>query len=166
MQIKPIIKKSSNSIIPRDKLSIIIKRLRDEGKTIVTCNGVFDLLHLGHLRFLEEAKSQGDILIVGINSDSSVKLTKPDRPINDEMTRALIVASIKYVDYVTIFNEPNPRKLIEIIKPDVHVNGYEYGYNCIEASVLKKYGVKLYLVKRVGDYSTTNIIKKILSLYK
>jgi len=151
----------------RKELVNIVKKLRKDGKKIVTINGSYDILHIGHIRMLEEAKKQGDVLIVGVNSDNSVKQYKgKDRPINPEESRAGLIAALEVVDYVTIFNEPDPRALLEAIKPDVHVNGPEWGgQHCIEAEVVKKNGGRLHIVNRVGNYSTTNIIKKILKAY-
>lgn len=140
----------------------IVKELKQKGKKIVTCNGCFDILHAGHIKFLKEAKAQGDILIVGLNSDSSVKQNKgPKRPINNENDRAEVLAALEMVDYITIFNEKTPLKLLEVIKPNVHVNGEEYGENCIEAPTVKKYGGKIYLIKLKKGYSTTNLISRI-----
>jgi len=154
----------NNKIKTIEEIEHIVKGLKKDGKTIVTCNGAFDILHIGHIKFLKEAKEQGDILIVGLNSDSSVNLNKGNnRPINNEKNRAEILAALQYVDYIVIFQEKDPIKLLEIIKPDIHVNGEEYGENCIEADVVKKYGGKIYLIKKYGDFSTTNLIKKISS---
>lgn len=146
----------------RKEIEEIAKNLKKQNKTIVTCNGCFDILHVGHIKFLKEAKSQGDILIVGLNSDSSVKQNKgPKRPINNENDRATVLATLEMVDYVTIFNKKTPIELLEVIKPNVHVNGEEYGENCIEAETVRKYGGKIHLIKLKEGYSTTNIIKKI-----
>jgi|SRR3989338_1533093 len=142
----------------------IAEKLKKDGKKIVTCNGCFDILHIGHIKFLKEAKEQGDALIVGLNSDSSVKLNKGDRrPINDENSRAGVLAALGCVDYIVIFSEKDPRKVLEKIKPDIHVNGEEYGENCIESAVVKKNGGKIYLIKKYGDFSTTNLIKRLCS---
>lgn len=151
-----------SKIKTREELKGIVKRLKQQGKTIVTCNGCFDLLHAGHIKFLKEAKQQGDILIVGLNSDSSVKQNKgPKRPINNENDRAAVLSALEIVDYITIFNEKTPIELLEIIKPDVHVNGEEYGENCIEAPTVKKYGGKIYIIKLKKGFSTTKIIEKL-----
>ena len=122
----------------RDEIKNIADKLRHENKKIVTINGTFDILHSGHLYILEEAKKQGDILIVGLNSDSSVKKNKGEsRPINNEMERAKMLSSLKAVDYVVIFDEQTPIELLKVIKPNVHVNGSEYGEDCIEAETVK-----------------------------
>ncbi len=145
----------------------VVSRLRKGGETIVTCNGSFDLLHIGHIKFLQEAKKQGDILIVGLNSDFSIKKYKNrNRPIIPEQYRAETLAALGCVDYITIFSEKDPRELLSIIKPDVHANGEEYGENCIEADIIRKNGGRLHLVPLFEDFSTTNLIKKILGTYR
>lgn len=154
-----------DKIKTRDEIRTIVGDLKNQGKKIVTCNGCFDILHTGHIKFLEEAKKQGDILVVGLNSDSSVKSIKGEkRPINTEENRAIVLAALSLVDYVVIFSEKDPRNLLEIIKPDVHVNGIVYGENCIEAETVKKYGGRIYLVKNFGGFSTTKLIDKIKNL--
>jgi len=151
-----------SKIKTRGEIEQIAKELKNQNKTIVTCNGCFDILHIGHIKFLTEAKAQGDILIVGINSDSSVKENKgPERPINNENDRAQVLAAIKVVDYVTIFSEPTPIKLLETIKPNIHTNGEEYGEDCIEAETVKKHNGRIHLVKLKKGLSTTDIINKI-----
>lgn len=145
----------------------IVVELRDNSKKIVFCSGCFDILHKGHIKFLEEAKKQGDILIVALNSDSSVKQNKGEgRPLNSGENRAKVLASLDLVDYMVIFSEKNPIKLIELIKPEVFVNGEEYGENCIEAPTVKKYGGRIYIVKNYGGFSTTKLIEKILDSYR
>ncbi|HLC65525.1 MAG TPA: adenylyltransferase/cytidyltransferase family protein [Candidatus Nanoarchaeia archaeon] len=150
----------------RNEIAEVAERLRKEGKKIVTCNGAFDILHLGHIKFLEEAKAQGDVLIVGLNSDSSIKQYKgKDRPVNDQYCRSNLIAALEMVDYVTIFEEADPRALLEAIKPDVHCNGIEYGENCIEAETVRKYGGKIHLIKNYKGISTTKIISRIMDVY-
>lgn len=136
--------------------------LKNDKKIVVTTNGTFDILHKGHYYFLSQAKKQGDILIVGLNSDISVKMNKgPSRPINSQLIRAQNLAKLRFVDYVVIFDENTPIELLSLIKPNTHVNGEEYGIDCIEAPIVKKNGGKICLIKRIGDYSTTNILKNI-----
>lgn len=145
----------------REEIWEIAENLKKQGKKIVTCNGCFDILHAGHIKFLKEAKEQGDVLIVGLNSDSSVKENKgKERPINNENDRAEILAALETVNYVTIFNEKTPIKFLETIKPDIHCNGEEYGENCIEAKTVKKHGGKIHLINLKEGFSTTNLIKK------
>ncbi len=150
------------NILDKKELAMFCEKKRNEGKTIVTCNGSFDLFHFGHLTFLEEAKEQGDVLIVGLNSDSSIKEYKSkDRPIISEDARSQIIAALEIVDSVYIFDEINPVDFVEIVKPDVHVNGAEYSSECIEAEPVKRNGGKVYLVKRRDGFSTTELIAKI-----
>ena len=154
-------------IIDRSKLRYHAEQLRKEKKRIVTINGSFDILHLGHVRMLQEAKRQGDVLIVGLNSDASIKQYKsPFRPINTQDTRAEFIAALECVDYVFIFDETVPMPFLEEIRPDVHCNGPEYGENCIEAPTVKRYGGRIYIIPKVGDFSTTNMIKRILETEK
>ncbi len=142
----------------------LIEKLK--GKKIVTCNGSFDVFHYGHLYFLQQAKKQGDVLVVLLNSDASIKKYKSeDRPINNQDDRAKVLAALECVDYVTIFDDEDPRRLLDQIKPNVHVNGEEYGEDCIEAETIKKNGGKLHLVKRIPGLSTTSLIEKIKKTY-
>ncbi len=149
-------------ILNNKQLINVCNAERHKGKKIVTCNGSFDLFHYGHLIFLEYAKKQGDILIVGLNSDSSIKKYKSEnRPIIPEKERSQIIAALEIVDYVYIFDETVPMPFIEAVKPDFHANGAEYGEDCIEAETVKKCGGKIYLVPRVAGLSTTELIQKI-----
>lgn len=144
------------------RLSAIASQLRKSGKTIATTNGVFDIIHPGHIALLEKAKKQGDVLIVLLNSDASVKHIKgPSRPINSQKNRARVVAALRCVNYVGIFDEDDPRHALEKIKPDVHVKDATYGYDIIEAPIVKKHGGKIYLARKVKGHSTTDIIAKI-----
>ncbi len=155
----------SAKIKSRDEIRQTLAELRAAGKTVVTCNGSFDVFHTGHLKFLQEAKAQGDVLIVGVNSDDSIKRYKsPDRPIIGENDRAEMMAGFECVDYVTVFDETDPRELLETIRPNVHVNGAEYGADCIEAPLLRKLGARLHLIKSYGGLSTTEIIERIKKL--
>ncbi|MBI4093543.1 adenylyltransferase/cytidyltransferase family protein [Candidatus Kaiserbacteria bacterium] len=137
--------------------------MRSHGRTIVTTNGCFDLLHVGHLRYLEWAKRQGDILIVGINSDASVRGNKgPSRPINPARERAEIVAALRAVDATFIFNESTPTRWLAKVKPDVHVKGADRSMReIVERHVVKRGGGKVTLAPYVKDRSTTNIIRRV-----
>ena len=140
--------------------------LKKKGKVIVTTNGVYDIVHPGHVRSLNEAKNQGDVLIVGINSDKSVKKNKSSlRPINDQDFRTEVVAALEFVDLVFIFNETTPNIFLEQLKPDIHANGAKYGKDCIEKEVVEKNGGKIYLLQNFNSFSTTKIIQKIIKLY-
>jgi len=146
-------------IIPFEKTEDLINTLKKENKKIVFTNGCFDILHIGHVKYLQKAKTLGDVLIVGVNSNESVKRLKgPERPINDEYDRAYLLASLEAVDYVIIFNEDTPYKLIKKIKPDILVKGKDYeGKEVVGSDIAKE--VKL--IEFVNGKSTTNIIKKI-----
>ncbi len=153
---------SQKKILQPEEIKERISLLRKQGKTIATLNGSFDLLHAGHLYMLYEASKTADILIVAVNSDASVRAYKsPDRPIIPLSYRMEMLTAIEFVDYVTWFDETNPCALLEKIRPDVHVNGIEYGEDCIEAEVVKRYGGRIHLVKRIPGLATSNVIKKI-----
>lgn len=155
---------SIKKIKSEEEIIEIAKKLQSEKKIIVTTNGSFDIFHYGHVKLFEEAKKQGDILIVGINSDSSVRGYKgPDRPINPENARAGVISALESVDYVFLFDDPIPNRWLELICPNVHCNSSEYGENCIEKPILKKIGARLHLVHRDGNdgLSTTEIIQKL-----
>ena len=153
-------------IVSQIELKQIVNCLRQKKKKIIFTCGCFDLLHIGHIRTLKEAQSHGDVLIVGVNSNNSVRKNKGKfRPIIPEDERAEIIASIEYVDYVTIFSESTPENLIDLVKPDVHVKA---GYDLTqlpEADLVKSYGGKVILVKEVDGYSTTMLIRRILDNY-
>ena len=152
-------------IVSIDQLGNRIELLRSRNKDtkIITTNGCFDILHIGHIRSLQKAKSLGDILIVGLNSDFSVKKLKGnDRPINNEKNRAEILASLSCIDFVSVFNEDTAEKFIEIVKPDIYVKGGEYDLDILpEAKVVKKYGGQIFLVPMIPDISTTKLLEKI-----
>ena len=144
------------------ELSFKIKSLRDQKKSIATLNGSFDLIHAGHLQILFEASTVADVLIVALNSDESIRQYKShSRPLIPLEYRLQMIAALEFVDYVTWFNETDPRKLLELIQPDVHVNGAEYGEDCIEAETVKKHGGRLHIVKLIPGLSTSKIIEKI-----
>ena len=149
-------------IVSREHLAGICTRLRREGVRIATCNGSFDLFHFGHLKFLEDARAQGDVLVVGLNSDRSVKEYKdPTRPIVPQDQRAQILAALAVVDYVHIFDETVPMPFLEVVRPQVHVNGAEYGVECIEAPLVRQHGGRIHLVPKVAGLSTTELIARI-----
>lgn len=151
-------------ILPPD-LEAACRRMKAEGKTIATLNGSFDLLHAGHLHMIYEASQQGDVLIVALNSDASIRQYKsPLRPIIPLEYRLQMMAALQFVSYVTWFEETDPRQLLSLIQPDVHVNGSEYGENCIEAEVVRKHGGTVHIVQLVPGLSTTEIVKKIQRL--
>lgn len=151
--------------ISPDKLPEVVTSIRSQGKTIATLNGSFDLLHAGHLHIINEAKKQADCLIVALNTDRSIQEYKGlERPLITCTHRLQMVAALEAIDYVTWFDEVDPRNLLSVIKPDVHVNGSEYGKTCIEAQVVEKYGGKIHIVSLCSDLSSTQIIEKIKRL--
>ncbi|MEA3493694.1 MAG: D-glycero-beta-D-manno-heptose 1-phosphate adenylyltransferase [Candidatus Margulisiibacteriota bacterium] len=147
----------------RKEISAISKNLKNQGAKIVFTNGCFDILHLGHVRYLREAKKLGDILIIGLNSDDSVKGLKGDsRPYVSELERAEVLASLEFVDYVTIFSESRPDNLIKLIKPDVHVKGGDYKASQLpERKLVQSLKGKVVIIPPIKGRSTTNIIEKI-----
>lgn len=156
---------SQTKIIHPDRLEAKIAEIRKEGKRIATLNGSFDLLHAGHLYVIYEAAQMADILLIAVNSDASVQAYKsPKRPIISLSYRMEMLTALAFVDYVTWFDETDPRQLLSKVRPDVHVNGGEYGENCIEADVVKKGGGSLHLVERIPGLATSEIIQKIEGL--
>lgn len=142
-----------------EEISSLIREFKSKGKKIVFTNGCFDLLHLGHIKYLEEAKKFGDLLIIGLNSDSSVRKIKgKKRPINSEYDRAYVLAAIEVVDYLVIFNEETPYDLINLIKPDVLVKGGDYSINEI---VGQEFANEVKIVEFIKGKSTSKIIKRI-----
>lgn len=144
-------------------LQPLISSLKSQSKKIIFTNGVFDIIHKGHVQYLNEAKELGDVLIVGLNSDSSVKRIKGEgRPINNENDRAFILSNLKAVDYVVIFDEDNPYKLIESITPDFLVKGGDWKpEDIIGSDIVQKSGGKVMSIRYVDNYSTTDIIEKV-----
>jgi len=150
-------------IYSRKKLKNIINKLKRSGKKIVFTNGCFDLIHAGHIKSFEKAKSLGDILVVGLNSDASIKRLKgPNRPLVNEKSRASVISALEAVDYVTIFSEDTPGELIALLKPDILVKGGDYKINEIVGRENVKKVVRVPLLK---GYSTTELIKKIVKVY-
>ena len=156
-----------NKICTRESLKDKIDQLRKEGKKIVFTNGCFDILHVGHTRYLREAKRSGDILILALNSDESVRTLKGDkRPLIPEAERADVVASLESVDFVTIFHELTPLALIEFLKPDVLIKGGDWEEeNVVGRESLKRWGGRVVIIPEIKGSSTTNIIEKILNVY-
>jgi D-beta-D-heptose 7-phosphate kinase/D-beta-D-heptose 1-phosphate adenosyltransferase len=146
-----------------EELETIVSDLKKKDKKIVFTNGCFDLLHLGHIRLLYEARKYGDILIVGINSDSSVrKLKGENRPITGEYERAQLLAALSVVDYVTIFSEDTPEEVLKKLQVHIHIKGGDYSPESLpEAAVVRQYGGRIVLLPYIQGYSTSTIIKKI-----
>ena len=160
-----MIRPPEDKIIPRERLLELFKRLHGESRRIVTTNGCFDLFHLGHKHSLEEAKKKGDILIVGLDSDESVKKLKgPTRPIYSETERAELLSAMEAVDFVTIFPSGGAIKYIDILKPNVYVKSGNYNLETInqsERKLVESYGGEIFLPKGISGFSTTEVIKKI-----
>ena len=155
-----------NKIKTPQEITQKIRSLKKQRKKTVILSGSFDIIHAGHLESLREAKSQGDILVVLLNSDKSIRSYKgSNRPINSQKERAKILAAFEFVDYITIFDEITPIKLIEKIKPDIYCNGSDWEKNCIERETIEKNKGKIHVLKWQKGLSTTGIIKKILDTY-
>lgn len=150
-------------ILTPDTLIETVAQLKKEGKRIVTTNGVFDILHIGHIRYLSEAKKMGDVLIVGINSDASTRTLKGEtRPINTQNDRAEVLHALQAVDHVIVFDELDPRVLLAAIKPNTHVKGGDYTIEkIIEKDIVEAGGGTVILVDASPGYATTNMIRKI-----
>ena len=145
------------------KLPNLIEKLKEDNKKIVFANGCFDVLHVGHIRYLEEAKSLGDILIVGINNDESeLQLKGQGRPIMQEEDRLEIVSALECVNYVVLFSELTVENLLRIIKPAIHAKGTDYTVETVpERDIVLSYGGRIAITGDKKDHSTTDIIKKI-----
>ncbi len=157
-------KKVNSKIKRREQIVGLAKNLKKQGKKVVTYNGSFDILHLGHIKSLEEAKQQGDILIVLLNSDNSVRNYKgPNHPINSEGHRAEVLSAIGHVDYVVNFDEINPKEILKKIKPDIHCNGSDWGKNCVERGVVEENGGRIHLLKWQQGFSTSGLIQKTIN---
>lgn len=151
---------------PRE-LKKIISRLKAKGKKIIFTNGCFDLLHYGHIKYLEDAKRKGDILVLAVNRDASVRRIKGNgRPIVNEKDRVRIVAALESVDYVVLFKEDTPLKIIKLLKPDILVKGADWNRNNIVGrDFVLSYGGRVSTVKLVKGRSTTNLIRKIAKVF-
>ncbi len=157
----------SSKILSLHSLKNIVKELKEKGKIIVLTNGAFDLLHYGHISYLKEAKENGDILIVAVNSDNSVRRLKGEgRPIIDEKGRAYLVASLKVVDYVVIFEEDNVKRILSELIPHLHIKGPDYSVETVaESKFSSSLGIETRIVGKSKEQSTTDIIKRIRELY-
>lgn len=158
-------KSGSSKVKTFDELAAACEELREQGKTVVWTNGCFDILHVGHITYLQRAAAQGDVLVVGLNSDESVSKVKgPDRPIIHEAERALVLSALECVDYIIIFGEPTTVSHLEALKPDVYAKGGDYTLETIvqeERRVVEGYGGAIAIIPGVEGRSTTNIIDRI-----
>ncbi len=149
-----------------EQLQPLVKRLQSEGKRVVWTNGCFDILHAGHITYLIRARSEGDVLVVGLNSDASVRAIKgPDRPVLSEHERALVLSALSCVDYLLLFDDPSPARLIEALEPGVYAKGGDYTVDTInqsERQLVEGYGGRIAILPGVEGQSTTSIITKIL----
>ena len=139
---------------------------RDAGKTIAFANGVFDMLHVGHIRYLQDASKEADVLIVAVNGDDSVRAIKGEgRPVTNERERAEIVSAIRGVSYVTIFHDSSPARLIAVLQPDVHCKGTDYTAESVpEREVVLAYGGRIAIVGDAKNHSTTEILRKLRTM--
>lgn len=155
-----------NKIYPRAELKAVIDRLKREGKKVIFTNGCFDILHAGHTRYLSEARKLGDVLVLALNSDRSVRALKgPMRPIVPEAERAEVLAALSSVDYVTVFDEMTPLALIEFLRPDVIVKGGDWAEkDIVGADAVRTWGGRVAVMPELEGASTTNIVEKILQV--
>jgi rfaE bifunctional protein nucleotidyltransferase chain/domain len=152
-----------NKILERDVLKDTLEKLRQKGKKIAFTNGCFDILHVGHVRYLREAKKTADILVLALNSDSSVRSLKGEkRPLVPEKERAEILAALEFIDFVTIFSELTPLELINCLKPDVLIKGGDWPEEkVVGREEIKKWGGRVIIIPEIEGKSTTNIVEKI-----
>jgi rfaE bifunctional protein nucleotidyltransferase chain/domain len=156
-------REAASKIVERDVLREKLAEHRCTGQRIIFANGCFDTLHVGHVRYLEGARREGDILVVGVNADSSVCTLKgPGRPILDENARAQLVAALRCVDYVVLFAEPNVEVLLEALRPDVHAKGTDYTAETVpERAVAARLGIRVAIVGDPKDHSTREFLDSI-----
>lgn len=149
---------NNNKIIDRTRIRDVVLRLQKEGEKVVFTNGCFDLLHVGHIRYLNETKKLGDILVVGLNSDKSVSLIKPGRPVTPEAQRAEVLSALSMIDFIVFFSEDTPYEIIREIKPDVLVKGADWKKEDIVGNDIVK---EVRTIPFVKGISTSAIIRKI-----
>jgi len=145
----------------------LISRLKTQGQKVVFTNGCFDILHVGHIRYLRKAKTQGDVLVVGLNTDRSVKMIKGEkRPVMPEKERAEVLSALEIVDYVVLFDEPDPLRLIAALKPDILVKGADWPKSrIIGREIVEKSGGRVVRVPLVTGASSSGVIEKIIRTY-
>jgi D-beta-D-heptose 7-phosphate kinase/D-beta-D-heptose 1-phosphate adenosyltransferase len=153
----------TEKLLPREALACELESRRRLGQRVVFTNGCFDVLHAGHVQYLHDARAQGDVLIVGLNSDASVRALKGSgRPLNPAGDRALVLAGLQAVDYVTVFDEATPRQLIEALRPDVLVKGADYRkHEVVGSDLVESYGGRVYLAPLREGYSTTGLLRRL-----
>ena len=155
--------KAAGRIIERNRLIARVAIARKKGARVVFANGCFDLLHVGHVRYLEAARALGDLLVVGVNSDETARALKGEgRPFVSERERAEVVASLRAVDLVTIFHEPTVEQLLLAIRPDIHAKGTDYTEETVpERAVVRSYGGRICIVGDPKDHSSTEMVQKV-----
>lgn len=158
--------RSTDKIKSHHQLLAILRKLKKQGKSTAFTNGCFDILHSGHIKYLEAAKDKADILLVAVNTDLSVKKIKgPGRPINKQSDRIRVLSAISCIDYLTFFGEATPLNLIKLLKPDVLIKGGDWDVkNIVGSDVVKSYGGNVISIPYLKGFSTTNLIKKINAL--
>ncbi len=156
-----------SKIYSLEELEYILKEKKERGMKTVFTNGCFDILHVGHTRYLAQAKEKGDILVVGLNSDESIKSLKGEkRPLICEEERAEMLSNLEMVDYITIFSQTTANSIISFLKPDIYVKGGDYKIEELpEAKEVKKYNGRVELVSEIKGASTTEIVQDILARY-
>lgn len=156
-------REAASKIVSRTVLRDKLAEHKRQGRNFVFANGCFDTLHVGHIRYLEGARREGDILVVGVNADSSVcHLKGPGRPILDENARAQLVAALRCVDYVVLFAEPNVEALLEELRPDVHAKGTDYAAETVpERAVAAKLGIRVAIVGDPKNHSTRELLDSV-----
>ena len=152
---------TKEKIINRSQVQELGEWLRGEGQRVVFTNGCFDILHVGHVRYLEQARALGDVLVLGLNTDASVRRLKgPSRPINSEDERAEVLAALECVSYVVLFDEQTPVETIELLRPDVHAKGGDYRVEDLpEAATVQAYGGEVAILPLVPGRSTTRLVE-------
>jgi rfaE bifunctional protein nucleotidyltransferase chain/domain len=154
---------ASSKIVEREKLRELGRKLRREGQQVVFANGCFDILHVGHVRYLAGARAQGDTLVVGVNADSSVcGLKGPGRPILNQDARAILVSALRDVDYVVIFPEPNVEAVLEELRPAVHAKGTDYTAETVpERATADRLGIRVAIVGDPKKHSTRELLQTV-----
>ena len=157
-----------SKIVTAEELSPKLENFRRSGKKVVFTNGCFDILHVGHVRYLAAARSEGDLLVVGLNSDASIRLIKGNlRPIVEQQHRAEVLASLGSVNYVVLFDDPDPLNLIQVLQPDVLVKGEDWGEdNIVGSEFVKSIAGRVVRIALVPGVSTSGIIEKVIEMYR
>ena len=152
-------------LVDLEQLGAILADLRQAGQRVVFTNGCFDIIHPGHILHLQQARQEGDVLVVALNSDQSIRQLKgPDRPVFNQQERATVLAALEPVDYITIFDTPRVTSIIQAIRPDVYVKGGDYTLDTLvpeERQLLEQCGTKIVILPEIGSFSTTGVIERV-----